>query len=305
MNFPYWWYPAQSFPLAGRRLVVKSRALLKGLETRVFVDGALASRDYTPALGAAAVRNHRHQVTLGAETIEIEAGYVGLWAIGAIVRRDGAVIHETHPGQAVAFPEAFREAATNSTFTGEKWRANRVPLAVDILTGLLFFVVGKFVGLQAAALVAAALGIALVVGERIWKIDLTGGLALFGIVMLLISAGLAWAFDDPDMVKMRTTIVGLIGSSLFLGDGLFGGRRLAGKTIRYLPWSDVDAGRLGIGLGLTGFVMAALNYGVAKLFSTDAWLIYTTFLDTPVSMVLIFLVFGYARAKHRSGPAAA
>jgi intracellular septation protein A len=305
MSFPYWSYPTQTFPLGGHQVAIKSRAFATGLETRIFVDGALASRDFTPALGAAAVRNHRHALAIAGDAVEVEAGYVGLWAIGAIVRRDGVVIHETHPGRPVAFPEAFRETALNSTFTGEKWRANRVPLAVDVLSGLLFFVVAKLAGLQAAALVAAAVGVLLVLGERALKIDLTGGLALFGIAMLLISAGLAWVFDDPEMIKLRSTITGLIASTLFLGDGLFGGRRLAGKTVRYLPWSDIDAGRLGIGLGLTGFVMAALNYAVAKLFSTDAWLVYTTFLDTPVSMAMVLLVFAYARGRLGRRPAAA
>jgi intracellular septation protein A len=298
MDVSYWWYPSLRVPLDGHDVRIRARASLKGLWTEVFVDGRKVSSDMTPVLGDAAVRNHRHRIELpGTAPVEIEAGYVGLWAIGALVRREGVLIHETHPGRKVAFPDQYRELTVNSTFTGEKWRANRLPLAVDVLSGLLFFAVAKLFGLQSAAIVAAVVGVLLVVGERVLKRDLTGGLALFGIVMLLISAGFAWIFDDEEIIKLKGTFTGLIASGLFLGDGLLGGRRLAGKLVRYLPWDDISAGRLGIGLGLTGLVMAGLNFAVARLASTDVWLVYTTFLDTPISMAMIFLVFAYARGK--------
>jgi intracellular septation protein A len=41
-------------------------------------------------------------------------------------------------------------------------------------------------------------------------------------------------------------------------------------------------------------VMAVLNYGVAKAFSTDAWLFYTTFLDTILALGLTFAVIKWA-----------
>jgi hypothetical protein len=74
------------------------------------------------------------------------------------------------------------------------WRRNRVPLAVDIATGCVFFVVAKMTDLTTAALVGAAVGIALVVAQRFVKVDLLGGLAMFSIVMMLISAGLLSSF---------------------------------------------------------------------------------------------------------------
>lgn len=103
------------------------------------------------------------------------------------------------------------------------------------------------------------------------------------------------AFQDEEFVKLRGTITGLIAASLFLIDGLLGGKRLASGLARYMPYNDIDAGRLGIGMGVLGAIMAGLNYAVAKLASTDVWLFYSTFLDFAVVFALFFIVLRYAR----------
>src|SRR3546814_6829082 len=97
--------------------------------------------------------------------------------------------------------------------------------------------------------------------------------------MLLISAGLAIVFQDDMAIKMRGTIVGLIGAALFLSDGLLGGNRLGKGMARYLPYNDLEPGRLAVGMGLLGLVLAGINYLVAKFASTDVWLFYSTFVD--------------------------
>jgi hypothetical protein len=43
--------------------------------------------------------------------------------------------------------------------------------------------------------------------------------------------------------------------------------------------------------------MAALNYAVAELASTDVWLFYTTFVDFFLVMLLILVVFSFARGR--------
>jgi intracellular septation protein A len=106
-------------------------------------------------------------------------------------------------------------------------------------------------------------------------------------------------------VKMRGTILGLISATLFLGDGLFGGNRLGKGLARYLPYTDIDPGRLAIGMGLLGLVMAGLNFLVARLASTDFWLFYSTFVDFALIMVLILFVFRYARGRPVLGSARA
>ena len=180
---------------------------------------------------------------------------------------------------------------------------NKVPLAIDIGLGLLFFLVAKLAGLTTAALVGAAVGLALLVAQRFVKVDLLGGLAVFGVVMLLISAGLALVFQDDDAVKMRSTLVGIVGAVFFLADGLRGGGRLGRGMARYLPYSDVDPGRLAIGMGVLGLFMAGLNAIVASWASTSLWLFYTTFADTLLVMLLVLLVFRHARPGPRTSAA--
>ena len=174
---------------------------------------------------------------------------------------------------------------------------NKVPLAIDIGLGLLFYLVASLAGLTVAALVGAAVGLTLVVAQRFVKVDLLGGLAAFGVVMLLVSAGLALAFQDDDAVKMRSTLVGIVGAVCFLADGLRGGRRLGTGMARYLPYADVDPRRLALGMGMLGLVMAGLNAVVARVASTSVWLFYTTFADTLLVMLLVLLVFRYARGR--------
>ena len=290
------------FVLDGVPCEVTFWSRLTGLFTELRVAGQLAASDHTPATGAEAIRNHRLAAALPDGTpFEVEAGYISWWNVAIAVRRDGEIVHESHPGRRIAMPEAAVKMASDSAIDMGAYQRNKVPIMVDIALGLLFFVVAKLTNLSTAALVGAGAGIALVIVQRFVKVDLIGGLALFGVVMLLISAGLAILFQDDMAVKMRTTIVGLISSTLFLVDGLFGGNRLGKGLARYLPYKDIDPGRLGIGMGVLGLIMAGLNYGVAKLASTDVWLFYSTFVDFILVMVLVFAVFRYARGKPVAG----
>jgi intracellular septation protein A len=272
-----------------------------GMESALIVGGGLIAEDRTPLGGPEATRNHKLAATLpNGRAIDVEMGYVSWWTVGIAVRLDGVLLHESHPGRRIAYPERAARMAAKSAgegFDPGQVRRNKVPLLIDVALGLLFFLVAKLTDLSTAALVGAGAGLALVAAQRFVKVDLLGGLALFGIVMLLVSAGLALAFQDEMMVKMRSTIVGLISAVLFLGDGLLGGNRLGRGMARYLPYSDIDPGRLALGVGLLGLVMAGLNYAVAELTSTDVWLFYTTFVDLFLAMAMILAVFSFARGR--------
>jgi intracellular septation protein A len=174
---------------------------------------------------------------------------------------------------------------------------NRIPLAVDIGTGLLFFVIAKLSDLTTAALVGAAVGLGLVVLQRFIKTDILGGMVLFGVMMLLISGGFSWFVQDDMLIKMKSTIIGLIGAAFFLGDGLLGGRWIGKALMRYLPYDDIAPKRLAIGIGLSGIVMALLNWVVVRIASTDVWLLYTTFFDTGIAMALAMLAIHWARRR--------
>ena len=174
-------------------------------------------------------------------------------------------------------------------------RHNRLPFAIDMATGLLFYIIAQMTDLQTAALVGAVVGLGLVTFQRITKIDVTGGVALFGIVMLCISAGLAVWLNDDEWIKQRGTITGLIAAGFFIIDGARGGPYIGKGLARYMPYPDIHAGRFAIVMGVIGLIMAALNYGAAKLLTTDNWLFYKTFIDNFIVIGLVVLGIRYAR----------
>ena len=64
-----------------------------------------------------------------------------------------------------------------------------------------------------------------------------------------------------------------------------------------MPYSDIHAGRFAIVMGVIGLIMAALNYGAAKLLTTDNWLFYKTFIDQFIVMALVVSAMRYARTR--------
>ncbi len=293
---------------------VRTVATTQSLESTLLIAGQSIATDvflFPRAIKRAIYRNnHITHVLPDGRRLEIESGYVGWWKTQIAVRVDGVLRYESAPGAKIRWPNAYQTAKTDqrtpeqqasdeaeATRQQEQFRRNKPSLIVDLAIGVLFFVVAKYSNLTTAALVSAGAGIAAWVVQRFVKMDLLGGLATFGIIMSLISAGFAWAFQDDDMVKMRSTILGIFTALLFIGDGIFGGRYLGKRLTRFMPYPDIVPSRLAIGLGVVGLVMAALNYIVAKLFSTDVWLFYTTFLDTLLSLAMFFAVIKYARGQ--------
>jgi intracellular septation protein A len=274
--------------------------------------GVEQAHDRTPVFGPESVRNHQLRAKLpDGRILDVELGYMGLWTTGIVARLDGIVVYESHKGRVPAYPDKYREvAAQHNSFSehvqsqaaqgmngGVFARHNRLPFAIDIITGLLFYFVAKFTDLQTAAMVGVVVGFALVLFQRITKIDVTGGLALFGIMMLCISAGLAIWLNDDEWIKQRGTITGLIAASFFIIDGARGGPYIGKGLARYMPYSDIDVGRFAIIMGTIGLIMAALNYGAAKLLSTDNWLFYRTFVDNFISVGLVLFGMRFARLK--------
>ena len=180
----------------------------------------------------------------------------------------------------------------------EQWQRNKWTLATDLGMALLFFVVGKLSeSLVTPALVCAGAGLALIVVQRFVKVDLLGGLALFGVVVLCVSAGFAWFFQDDWAIKMRSTIVGGGVAALMYGDALFNrGDYFGGRLSRFMP-NPIDHRRMAAGLASLGVVMATVNWVVAGHFSKDIWLAYTSFGDTVLSVVLAMAVIRFAERK--------
>ena len=158
---------------------------------------------------------------------------------------------------------------------------------MDVALGFIFFFVAKWTDLTTAALWGAGVGLALVVVQQFVKsVDLLGGLALFGIIMMLISAGYALVFQDEYLIQMRTTIIGGLGAVLYLIDGALGGKYLGERTARYFFMPNIVPRRLALAMGGISIIMALLNWGVVKLVSKDVWLYYTTFGDFIIAVVL-------------------
>jgi intracellular septation protein A len=313
MSFTWWKYPTRRFRVGGKAIAVSSCASTDGLHSQLTVDGIVVARDVTPMLGPESVRNHRLDAALeDGRTLEVELGYMGLWTTGIVAWVGEELVYESHKGRVPAYPEKYRDAATQHASISDAYREgqarhgvtnggvfakhNRIPFAVDIATGLLFYAIAKLTDLQTAAMVGVVVGFGLIAFQKVTKIDVTGGLALFGIVMLCISAGLAWWLADEEWIKLRGTITGLIAASFFLFDGVRGGPYIGKGLARYMPYSDIDPGRFAIGMGCVGLFMAALNYVAAKLLSTDAWLFYTTFIDIFIVGTLAFAAIRYARS---------
>ena len=295
----FWTY-RRRFTVAARKAEVTIAARIQGgLESTLLIDGQAVARDSTPPAGAQAVRNHHLTADLPEGRLEVEAGYVSWTTVGIAARVDGALIHQSHPGRAIEFPKSMRGFTEQSVDPGQHFRKNGPAIAVDIAMGVLFFAVAKMFDLTTAALVGAAAGVALLVVQRFVKVDIVGGLALFGVATLLLAAGYSLVFQDEEAVKLRTTVIGLITAGLFLTDGLAGGRWLGRGMARYMPFEDLNVRRLSLGVGATGAVMAGLNLLVARNVSTDMWLFYTTFGDIPLAMVMILATLKYARSGGR------
>jgi intracellular septation protein A len=312
MSITWWRYQTRRFTIDGNDFAVSSRARGDGLWSSLAMFGVEQATDRTAIMGPESVRNHVLKATLpDGRLLEIDFGYMGMWATGIVARLDGTIVHESHEGRVPAYPEKYRDAATRHDSLqsalqegrengpalngGVLAKENRIPFAVDVVTGLLFYVVAKLTDLQTAAMVGVVVGFGLIAFQKATKIDVTGGLALFGIVMLCISGGLAYWLADDEWIKLRGTITGLIAASFFLLDGLRGGPYIGKGLARYMPYSDIDAGRFAIGMGSVGLVMAGLNFAAAKLLTTDSWLFYTTFVDTFIVIGLVFYVLKFAR----------
>lgn len=322
MNGIALWRYRRKFQAGGIRGLVIVRASTAGLLSELHLNDLVVATDVTPLVGPDAVRNHLLRIPLAdGSTLEVEVGYVSAVNVGIAVRQDGVLVHESHPGRKIAFPEQYREAAlsTRDMTLGEAirqgfreglgdvdshysldlgvFRRNIVPIAVDLFLCLLFFVVAHQTDLTTAAVTGAAAGLLLLVIQWRARIDLLGGLALFGTMLLILSALLAVTFQSEDAVKYRSSIVGLVSAILFFVDGMAGGNRLAIRLMRYLPYRSMDARRLGIGMGVMGIALAGINVWMARLASTNVWLFYTTFADFAVAGVLCLLVFSYAQGR--------
>ena len=303
------WTYRRPFSAQGEVFIVQIEAGIAGWRSRLMIGHQELVRDETILLGAAFdFRNHRlcHTLQDGSK-LEVEIGYLNWFNTGIRVSISGTLVHESHPGRDILYLTRVRKASLGGKTEQQlqeqrerdaaQWALNRPSLIIDIALGLLFFAVSKVTGnLTTAALVGAVAGLTVVLAQRFVKLDLLGGLAMFGVFTLLLSAGFSLWFQDERMVQLKGSILGVLVAGLIFGDGLFNrGRYFGARLSRYLIGMTVDARRLSLGIAVLGLIMAGLNLIAMHWLSKDAWLTYTTFVDAPLAMVLGLLVLIFAK----------
>ncbi|MGA0800517.1 MAG: septation protein IspZ [Steroidobacteraceae bacterium] len=297
------WTYIRRFEFDGMAFRVDIGAGLKTVESILRCGHTELARDFTDVLATDGTRNHylTHRLSDG-RLMEIEAGYIN-WINTAIrVTVDGVLVHESHPGKDIRMPTAGskdpEKAARLQAEQAAQWNRNKYSFYVDIGLGAMFFVLAKLTDdLPFAAITTAIAGLAVAVAQRFVKVDLLGGLAMFGVAMLLVSAAFSYAFDDDWAVKMKSTILGALVATLMFGDAALNrGRYFGGRLARYMPMPVVPQ-RLALGMALLGVIMAGVNWLVATYLSTDLWLYYTSFGDFILTVTLVFGVMRYAQRR--------
>jgi intracellular septation protein A len=293
------WRYARTFRADGQDIRILTDVGMQSMETHVEVNGERRGSDRL-VLSAETYRNNRVSVPLGSRRLDVEAGYNSWWNVGMRADLDSQTIWESHPGKPIALPgNAAKMVAGQSGADGQfaRMKAQWPSIAADIAIAILFFLVAKLADLRTAAMVAAGAGLALVGIQRFVKVDLLGGMAMFGIVMTLLGAGFAILFEDDRMIMLRSTVLGGIAAVLFLTDGLLGGKYLGKRMLLYMPARDLDPRRFALGLGFAGVFMALLNWLVVEYGTQDQWLFYTTIADVPVSVAGVLWALWFAKPK--------
>ena len=294
------WRYSRPFTFHGHRCEVRVTLTLSETISSLYVDDLLVDEQSIKYIDGLITFVHPLQTTSDVEA-RVELGYFNWWNVGVAVIENGRVVYESHPGKDLGFGEALmedlygkKEAAPDA---GEsQWEQNKYSIYADLGLAALFFIVSKITGdLVLAAIVGGVTGLGLIVLQRFVKVDLLGGFAVFGTIMLGVSTAFSLLLQDSYWVQMKGTALGLFTAALFMADGLLRqGAYFGARFDRYMPGS-LHHNRLAIGMSLMGIVSAGGNYFVAENFSEDFWLTYTTFLDFPIFMVSLYVILRWAR----------
>ena len=294
------WSYSRPFTFHGHSCEVKVTSTHSETISSLYVDDLLVDKQSIKYTDGLITFIHPLRSSSGYEA-KVESGYFNWRNVGIAVTENGRVVHESHPGEDLRYGEALMDDLNgmkeNVAAPGEsKWEQNKYSIYADLGLGALFFIVSKVTGdLVLAAIVGGVTGLGLIVLQRFVKVDLLGGFAVFGTIMLGISTAFSLVLQDSYWVQMKGTALGLFTATLFMADGLLRqGAYFGARFERYMPGS-LHHNRLAIGMSLMGIVSAGGNYFVAENFSEDFWLTYTTFLDFPIFMVSFFVILRWAR----------
>ncbi len=241
-------------------------------------------------IGAIGWRKTKCVATLSAQPLfasHDEAFKLPTFGLKALTKLEGMSGHT--PGQ---------EKTSEQIAIEQRAKERHPEIAVDISMGIFFFIVAKNFGLVTAAVSGAAITVVLFGVQRVIKMNLLGGFAVFGVCMALISAGLAMIFQDDTFVKLRGTIMGLIGVTCFSIDALRGGsylgKRMAGYMEAVFP---VEPQRAAMAMAAASFLLIIIDLPLVFLLTTDQWIFYNAFLDGFIAMPIVMFALWKARIK--------
>ena len=294
------WSYSRPFTFHEHSCEVKVTLTHSGTISSLFIDDLLVDEQSIKYSDGIITFVHPLQTSSGFEA-EVESGYFSWWNIGIAVRENGRLVHESHPGENLRYGEALMEDLSDmqeniAEARESKWEQNKYSIYADLALTALFFIVSKLTGdLVLAAIVGGVTGLGLILLQRFVKVDLLGGFAVFGTIMLAISTVFSLVLQDSYWVQMKSTALGLFTAALFMADGLLRqGAYFGARFERYMPGA-LHHNRLAIGMSIVGVVSAGGNYFVAENFSKDFWLTYTTFLDLHIFMLSFFVILRWAR----------
>jgi len=314
MTMSLWTYK-RLFQYDGNDYEVKYAVSLKNYTSQLFCNGTLVDKCIQFLDGDFKVVVHKFQPISQpnnrSKEVVVSVGYFSWWSVGIEVRVGSDLIYESHPGKDIHFGTKKLEnlgvfdntikANEKRKLQSEKWRKNKPSIFADIGIGAAFFMVAKVTGdLSTAAFTGVFLGIVLVIIQRFVKVDLLGGFAVFGTMMLLVSAIFSIAFQSEYLVQLKGTFTGLLSASVLVVDGVFNKGGYFGTRFERYVNSPLQHRYFVLGLALIGLCMAGMNFSVATQLTEDQWLTYDTFVETPVYLVMFFILVW--RAGKKAGP---
>ena len=172
-------------------------------------------------------------------------------------------------------------------------------IAIDICFGVLFFFVAREFGLVTAALTGAGATLILFAVQPFVKWNLLGGFAVFGVVMSLISAGIAWGFQDDLAIKLRGTWMALIGASFSLFDAfVLNGGYLGKRMAMYMEGlGKLNPKRASLALAVSTLILMGIDTPLAFILTTDQWIWYNSVFDMFIAIPIVLSCMYWAREK--------
>ena len=117
--------------------------------------------------------------------------------------------------------------------------------------------------------------------------------------MSLISAGIAWGFQDDLAVKLRGTIMSIIACSFALYDGfILKGGYLGKRMALYMEGlGKLNPRKASFALAGSTFILMSIDTPLAFILTTYQWIWYNAFFDNIIAISIIIGAMFMAREK--------